>query len=102
MDKKLLGLVGIMSVAIPAGAMAAPAPQELPAAASFNDLLQPIPNAGERLKAIDAVATDDGTARLERVQFHHHHHHHNIVRRLLGGGGRYHHHHHHHHYRRDY
>jgi hypothetical protein len=51
-------------------------------------LLQPIPDAAARLKAMDEAAPAERTIQLA---YHHHHHHHRYWRR------RYHHHHHHHH-----
>ncbi|MGH1571215.1 hypothetical protein ACRAWG_11645 [Methylobacterium sp. P31] len=63
---------------------------------SYADLVKPIPNAVELLKAADARAAearDEGL--IQKAQFyyhhHHHHHHHGYWRRF------YHHHHHHHH-----
>jgi hypothetical protein len=98
MSKKSIGIMGALS-AISAGpamaAHAAPAPA-VPPAGSYADLLQPIPNAVERLKL--AEAEDDARpAVLIRAQFvvplpHHHHHHHHHRRHH-----RHHHHHHHNH-----
>ena len=92
MDKKVAGLLGAL------GALAAgsPATAETLAlegvmhAASYADLLQPIPNASAMLHASDAAMTEDPAA-VVRVQDHHHHHHryHRRYRR------RHHHHHHH-------
>jgi hypothetical protein len=91
--------------------LAATSPADAPAvpvAASYAELLQPIPNAVERLRAADAEA-DARPARLIEAQYvahhHHHHHHHNRGWYLKNGyvwlGGawvlRPHHHHHHHH-----
>jgi hypothetical protein len=46
---------------------------------SFAELLQPIPNASEQLRTIDAQAAPDAPPRLIEAQYqtHHHHHHHN-------------------------
>jgi hypothetical protein len=90
MDRKIAGLLGAF------GALAAgsPAMAETPAlegvmhAASYADLLRPIPNASALLQASDA-AMAEGPANVEMVQYHHHHHH--RYRR------RYRRHHHHHH-----
>ncbi len=102
MDKSLAGLIGAV------GALAAIAPaQAMPAShvpaqdamqvASYSDLLKPIPNALELLKAQE---TADGDAVLVPVQIiigghpRRYHHHHSHYRRRV-----YHHHHHHHHHR---
>ena len=91
MDKKMAGLLGAL------GALAAGAPamadtlalEGVMHAASYADLLQPIPNAGSLLQASDEAMTEDPAA-VVMVQYHHHHHHryHRRYRR---------HHHHHHH-----
>ncbi len=104
MDKTvagLLGAVGAMVASTPGQAMMQPAPTaSVLEAASYSDLLRPIPNALETLQAMDGASAPDG-AYVEQVQLdrvvrdltghHHHHHHHRYYRR------RYHHHHHHHH-----
>ncbi len=105
MDKKIAGLIGavstLASVAGSQAVVAAPA-RDVLQAASYDDLLQPIPNAVAQLKASDAVlseqgAVDDG-AKIEMAQYyyHHHHHHHRFFRPF------YRHHHHHHRYYRQY
>lgn len=115
MDKTKLGLMGAISslVALPMGASAAvPREPALPPAQSFSDLLQPIPNAVEKLKTSDAqeLANARG-AELIQTRWHHHHHHHAHYyrrwRRSYWGysyapyfWGRYHRHHHHHHHHR--
>ena len=90
MDKKIAGLLGAL------GALAAgsPAVAETAAlegvmhAASYADLLQPIPNASAMLQVSDAAITEDPAA-VVMVQYHHHHHrYHRRYRR------RHHHHHH--------
>ena len=76
MDKKMAGLLGAL------GALAAgsPAMAEIPAlegvmhAASYADLLQPIPNASALLQASDEAMTE-APAAIVMVQYHHHHHH---------------------------
>ena len=97
MDRKLVGLVGVAAALAPAVAAASPAsgPDD-GAAASYADLLTPIPNAVEKLKASDALLrSEDVAATLEMAQYYyHHHHHHHFYRRF------YHHHHHHNFYRR--
>jgi hypothetical protein len=112
MDRKTAILLGAASALATGPAFAAPiGPQAtpVPVAASYAELLQPIPNAVERLRAADAQA-DLTPARLIDAQYvrqHHHHHHHD--RRWYQQNGyswyngawvlrpRAHHHHHHHH-----
>ena len=107
MDKKVLGLATAVAALTPIGAA-----QALPAstpdtlqAQSFAELLAPIPNAVETLKASDAVLTerDANAAKVELAQYyyHHHHHHHRFFRpffRHHHNYRRFHHHHHHHFY----
>lgn len=112
MDRKTATIVGAAAalVASPAlaGSSAAEAPSTL-VAASYAELLEPIPNAIERLRASDAEAAAR-PAQLIPAQYdrhHHHHHHHHHSRRWyrdhgynwLNGawvlGPRPHHHHHH-------
>ena len=98
MDKKVLGLATAVAVLTPVGAA-----QALPAsnpgtlqAQSFAELLAPIPDAVEKLKASDAVLTerDADAAKVELAQYYyHHHHHHRFFRPFFR-------HHHHHFYRR--
>jgi hypothetical protein len=119
MDKTKLGMAAALSaaVAIPsvAGAPAQAKEPPVPTADSYADLLQPIPNAVERLKAADEQDRSAAEPQLIKAQYyhHHHHHHHNHhyrYRRWWGGRwyfyddertmpwyGRRHHHHHHHH-----
>jgi hypothetical protein len=85
MDKKpanLLGAVaGIATMVIVAPASAAPT---LAPATSYAELLGPIPNVAEVLRADDARRTEQlpsevGGARVydaEYYRYHHHHHHH--------------------------
>jgi hypothetical protein len=70
-------MVGVISAAaLPLGAAgSAAAEPSIPTAHSYADLLQPIPNAVERLKASDAEGVPGG-AHLIKAQYHHHHHHH--------------------------
>ena len=98
-----------------------PAEPAVPAASSYADLLQPIPNAVERLKIADLQEQQAPPARLIEAQYqpygqpqnhhHHHHHHHDrgwyqshgyvwwngawIIRPAWWGNRRHHHHHHH-------
>lgn len=91
LDKKIVGLAGAMAVAAPGLAVAAPAPAaDVMAAGSYADLLKPIPNAVEQLKASDAVLQSDDAAKVELAQYYYHHHHHHFFHRRF-----YHHHHHH-------
>jgi hypothetical protein len=110
MDKTMAGLLGAMGAlaatapahaanAVPGGAARQSADILRPA--SYADLLRPIPNAVEVLKAADAAeaaatpAPEAADPNVMQVQYyyhhHHHHHHHRYIRR-------YHHHHHHHHH----
>ena len=104
MDRKTVGLVGVVSALAAPGlaAQAAPAnPSAVPVAASYAELLEPIPNAVERLKVVESedAARPPQLVEAQYGYAHHHHHHHyrrryyrpRFVRPL------YHHHHHHHH-----
>jgi hypothetical protein len=99
MDKTLsLGVAAAISalVALPAAAEPAAAPA-VPQAQSYSELLEPIPNAVERLRLADAQEAP--RARLIEAQYYpapadHHHHHHHWRRHRR----HYHHHHHHHHH----
>ncbi len=95
MDKTIAGLLGAVG-ALVAGTSAQAAPTaSLLHAASYSDLLRPVPNAVAALKTLDEAEQ----AQVEQVQYgptiilrNGHHHHHRVYRRP-----RYHHHHHHHH-----
>jgi hypothetical protein len=122
MDGKTAKMIGAAAATLAAGPALAQAPQEapVPAASSYSELLQPIPNAVERLKLADAQ--DEARAKLIPVQYYgyqyqndHHHHHHHSRRWYLSHGyvwylGRWvsrdyynsHHHHHHHHHSQNY
>lgn len=86
MDAKSLGVMSFALAVSPAlGAQAAPArAPAVPVAKSYSELLEPIPNASERLKQAD-LQDRYAPARLIRAQWdegrehhhHHHHHHHN-------------------------
>ena len=103
MDKKVFGFATAVAAVTQVGAaQALPASPGTLQAQSFAELLTPIPNAVEKLKASDAVLTerDANAAKVELAQFyHHHHHHHRFFRPFF----RHHHnnrrlrHHHHHH-----
>jgi hypothetical protein len=80
MKRSTAMLAGAATVALAAGAVASsPAMAEpIPAAASYADLLEPVPNAMERLAVADA---NQPAAHVELAQYggpvnHHHHHHH--------------------------
>jgi hypothetical protein len=57
-------------------APASPSPATVTPAQSYADLLAPIPNAVEMLKADDAARAASPRARVQLAQYHHHHHHH--------------------------
>jgi hypothetical protein len=111
MDGKTATMIGAAALAVSPGLASAAQASAVPAAASYADLLEPIPNAVERLKAADqeAAARPPMLIEAQYVAHHHHHHHHHHVRAwyLQHGygwfGGRWvlhprrHHHHHHHH-----
>ncbi len=111
MDKKIAGLLGA-AAALGTFASSQAAPLQVPADAlranSYAELLEPIPNAGAILQAMDreqGAASDE--AQVMEVQYgryHHHHHHHwrrpVIVVRPPRYRHHHHHHHHHHHFRR--
>ena len=106
MDKKVLGLATAVATLTSAGAaQALPAESDVLRARSFAELLAPIPDATEKLKASDAVLTqrDADAAKVELAQFYyHHHHHHRFFRPFFRHHHyyrRFHHHHHHHFYR---
>ena len=107
MDKKIAGLLGaVAGLATVSSAQASTGPAqnatEGPQASSYADLLAPIPNAVELLKADNAARAQNielaqwnyyypyysYTPYPYRYYHHHHHHHHHAYA---------HHHHHHHH-----
>jgi hypothetical protein len=107
MEKKTAGLVGAlaglasMGVA-QAASHPAPPPAPIMQAASYADLLKPIPNAAEVLRKAQAQPG------VEEAQYynnqpppyyhhHHHHHHHHAYYPPPPPPPYYHHHHHHHH-----
>jgi hypothetical protein len=118
MDRKTTTLLGTAAALAAAPGLAA-APQAMqpavPVAASYAELLEPIPNAVERLQLADTESAAQ-PPRLILAQYapapgpvaHHHHHHHHHNRRWYLANGYYwhggawvlrpvHHHHHHHH-----
>jgi len=96
LDKKMAGLLGAVAALGTLGAAQAtpaPAPTDVLAANSYAELLQPIPDASARLKALDKEQRAGADAKgIQLAYRHHHHHHHHSYRRP-----RRHHHHHHHH-----
>jgi hypothetical protein len=104
MDKKIAGLLGAAAALTAVnGAQASTPSAGLEPAATYWDLLNPIPNALALLlqtdEGQDNAAPATGDTRL--AQHHHHHHHHmrHVIRRALHP--RHHHHHHHHHHHND-
>jgi hypothetical protein len=113
MDGKIATLAGAAALAaVPALAGATPPASEpaVPVAATYAELLNPIPNASERLQRADAQA--EARPELIEAQYvahhHHHHHHHSYSRSWYRSHGYYwyggrwtmrprHHHHHHNH-----
>lgn len=118
MESKTINMIGAAAVLAAGAAATTPAAGDpIPAAASYADLLQPVPDAVNRLSADDS-ARQSAPARLFDAQYnpggpmahHHHHHHHHHNRRWYMQHGyrwngqmwvlrpvRQHHHHHHHH-----
>jgi hypothetical protein len=96
MDKKILGLIAVVSGLGGTGvAQAEVAPTNAPApATSFAELLDPVPNAAAVLQAADESRARSDIPREMQAQYHHHHHHHHHWRWWR----RHHHHHHHHHH----
>jgi hypothetical protein len=115
MKSKTMSLIGAATALAAGPALAAPAFEgpAVPVAASYADLLTPISNAQERLRAADMEEqVAQAQPELIQAQYHHHHHHHqNHNRRWYLSHGYYwfnggwtlrprhpHHHHHHHHH----
>jgi hypothetical protein len=94
MDKKIAGLLGAVAAltSMTAANAATTAPTETLQAASYADLLNPVPNAVALLIADDAARSGRTSAEdlngVQVAQWHHHHHRYRRLRR---------HHHHHHH-----
>jgi hypothetical protein len=114
MDKTTVALIGA-AAALSAGPALSAVPSgepAIPVAASYAELLAPIPNAVERLRMAEAEAQTQQPQLIEAqyvTHHHHHHHHHHHNRRWYLSNGYYwhnggwalrpraHHHHHHHH-----
>ena len=108
MEKTTVGLLGVVAGLAAMGSAqaanaAAPEPSHVLQAASYADLLAPIPDAVAVMRADDAVRAQQPPAGGEvqladydynpyYPQYHHHHHHHHHHHAY------YHHHHHHHHH----
>jgi hypothetical protein len=104
MDKKIAGLLGaVAAVSAMGGAQAASVdPAQALRAASYADLLNPVPNAVALQIADDnarlAKASDEMQVAQVEVRIGHHHHHHRYHRRVIVVPPRRHRHHHHHHH----
>src|SRR5579864_8913336 len=97
MERKVAGVIGaIAALGAFSSAQAAtpPAdPTEVLKAGSFADLLKPIPNALETLRAVDAAMPARPDDETQMAQYypqgyyhhHHHHHHHAQMLRVLPG-----------------
>ncbi len=114
MDRKTATLLGAGAALVAGPALASQAAEApaVPIAASYAELLAPIPNAVERLRTADAEALAQPPKLIEAqyVAHHHHHHHHHSRRWYMRNGyvwsggawiirpvAHHHHHHHHHH-----
>jgi len=104
MDKKIAGLLGAAAALATVGGANATQVQgnaQNPAA-SYRDLLNPVPKAIEALKADDARLANTPADEVKLAQVgivvghHHHHHHHHVVPRVVVVPSHHHHHHHHH------
>jgi hypothetical protein len=97
MSEKLLLLAGAAAAAAVGALPAEAAPASSLAVSSYAELLQPIPDAREKIAAMDAQKRAP-TARVELAQYYHHHHHHHHWRRWYHHHHWYRHHHRHHHW----
>lgn len=84
MRTKTMMLTGAAAIALTGGAVAAPAAMAdpIPPAASYADLLEPVPDAMARIHADDAMGSGDARVVPAGINIdiglgHHHHHHHN-------------------------
>ena len=108
MDKTLISLLsGASALALLGGSQASAAPAvdqvaTLQPAQSFAELLDPIPNAQNVLRAEEEkdAATASEYRPVVMAQYHHHHHHHHYYHHHYHH--HYYHHHHHHHYHHHY
>lgn len=95
MQKTVTSLLGaVVALGALGAAQAAPTPNPDASlkVSSFAELLEPIPDAAVRLKALDEAQSSESERNFQ-LAYHHHHHHHRYFRRH-----HHHHHHHHHHY----
>ena len=93
MDKKLAGLLGAAAAltAVSGAQAVAPAQStEAAPAASYRELLDPVPNALAALMTDEAQHAKERASGETQLAYHHHHHH--------GWRRHWHHHHHHHHH----
>jgi hypothetical protein len=109
MDKKIAGLLGAAAAIATVGTANATEVQGNPVnqAASYRELLDPVPNALAALQAEEAqrASAPSASEKLAQViigvgHHHHHHHHHHVVPRIhvrVLPNPHHHHHHHHHH-----
>jgi hypothetical protein len=108
MDKKIAGLLGAAAALATVSGANATEVQGNAAnpAASYRDLLDPVPNALAALKADDArlAKTPADEVKLAQIgivvghHHHHHHHHHHVGPRVIIVPPHHRHHHHHHHH----
>ncbi len=102
MDKTVAGVLGAVGALVAGTSAQAATPESVLHASSYAELLRPISNAVETLRALDSQEA----ARLQEAQYYYypppayyyHHHHHNRYYRPRY----YHHHHHHHHHHNGY
>lgn len=90
--KKLTALLlgGVAAMLTLNAVQAAPiAPAAAPAAQSYAELLQPIPNAATALQADDALRAQQPKVELAQYRGYHHHHHHGFFRGPRFGFGFY-------------
>jgi hypothetical protein len=103
LDKTFISLLGGASaLALLGGSQASAAPPVdevslLQPARSFAELLDPIPNAQNVLRAEIERSADAEEKPIVMAQYYHHHHHHHYHHHYY-----HHHHHHHHHYHHHY
>jgi hypothetical protein len=90
MDKKIAGLLGAaaaLTTMNAAQSALAEAAQNAPST-SYRDLLEPVPDALNALKADDAriaAAKTQGGERVAQYYYYHHHHHHHHHHQYYGG-----------------
>jgi hypothetical protein len=110
MDKKIAGLLGAAAALVTVGAANAAGLEGTPSepGLTYRELLNPVQNAVETLKADDArrdSAPPEATQVAQvtiGVGHHHHHHHARAQVRIVPPHRRDHHHHHHHHHHSNY